>query len=77
MAKNCQSPDTFYPERYLEDPELPDPHSFVFGFGRRYVLKSINHHVLPYVSDVFAFFGVEYAPGDILPILVSGWLPLI
>ncbi|KAF4586172.1 hypothetical protein EYR38_010446 [Pleurotus pulmonarius] len=35
MAKNCQSPDTFYPERYLEDPELPDPHSFVFGFGRR------------------------------------------
>ncbi|KAL0952779.1 hypothetical protein HGRIS_007003 [Hohenbuehelia grisea] len=35
MSRNCASPDQFYPERYVEEPDLPDPRNMVFGFGRR------------------------------------------
>nr|BAK09491.1 cytochrome P450 [Postia placenta] len=28
-------PEEFYPERFEERPDLPDPRKFVFGFGRR------------------------------------------
>lgn len=39
------NPNTFYPERFMEvvDTETQakrDPRSYVFGFGRRYVLRS-------------------------------------
>ncbi|KAH6912002.1 cytochrome P450 [Coprinopsis sp. MPI-PUGE-AT-0042] len=27
--------EAFYPERYIEDPNLPDPKTIIFGFGRR------------------------------------------
>ncbi|KAJ8508820.1 hypothetical protein ONZ45_g8943 [Pleurotus djamor] len=39
ISKNCVSPDRFYPERFMEDPDLPDPRSYIFGFGRRSALR--------------------------------------
>ncbi|TFK67985.1 cytochrome P450 [Pluteus cervinus] len=35
ILKDVPDPDTFRPERYLEDPELMDPRTVIFGFGRR------------------------------------------
>ncbi|EAU87749.2 cytochrome P450 [Coprinopsis cinerea okayama7 len=35
ILRDCPNSDAFYPERYLEDPSLPDPKTIIFGFGRR------------------------------------------
>ena len=35
--KMYPSPETFNPERF-DDPEVLDPHQYIFGFGRRYDL---------------------------------------
>ncbi|TFK29092.1 cytochrome P450 [Coprinopsis marcescibilis] len=35
ILQDCSKSEVFYPERYLEDPSLPDPKSIIFGFGRR------------------------------------------
>ncbi|KAF9005425.1 cytochrome P450 [Cyathus striatus] len=35
ISKECDNPDLFRPERYIEDPSLVDPQEFAFGFGRR------------------------------------------
>jgi len=35
VMQACPQPDVLRPERTTEDPNLPDPHEFVFGFGRR------------------------------------------
>lgn len=51
MLHNCSQPDLFYPERYLDGSDLPDPREVVFGFGRRSVrscavvsLQQLNIH---------------------------------
>lgn len=36
MLQQCSEPESFRPERYLDNAEnLPDPRELVFGFGRR------------------------------------------
>ncbi|KAJ8075173.1 hypothetical protein PM082_019501 [Marasmius tenuissimus] len=35
ILRSCSRPDDFYPERYIEEPDLIDPCEVVFGFGRR------------------------------------------
>ena len=35
ILRDCIDPDTFCPQRYLNDDSLPDPFEVIFGFGRR------------------------------------------
>ncbi|KAF5375444.1 hypothetical protein D9615_007975 [Tricholomella constricta] len=35
ILHDCFQPDVLYPERYIENSDLPDPREVVFGFGRR------------------------------------------
>ena len=35
ILQDCPQPDIFWPERYLNDPNLLDPLTVIFGFGRR------------------------------------------
>ncbi|CAA7262652.1 unnamed protein product [Cyclocybe aegerita] len=35
IMRDCDQPEVFRPQRYLDDGELPDPFGIVFGFGRR------------------------------------------
>lgn len=35
ILRDCEEPDRFHPERYLDDSTLPNPFDVVFGFGRR------------------------------------------
>lgn len=35
MSQQCETPEEFMPERYMNDPTLCDPRDLVFGFGRR------------------------------------------
>jgi cytochrome P450 len=35
MSQQCEKPEEFVPERYMNDPTLFDPRDLVFGFGRR------------------------------------------
>jgi len=35
MMQACPQPEVFRPERFMEDPETPDPLEVIFGFGRR------------------------------------------
>ncbi|KAF9444950.1 cytochrome P450 [Macrolepiota fuliginosa MF-IS2] len=35
ILQDCEKPNEFIPERYMENPDLPDPHTVIFGFGRR------------------------------------------
>ena len=42
-------PESFKPERFLKDgkinPEVQDPNTFVFGYGRRSVLSASDFYV--------------------------------
>jgi hypothetical protein len=33
-----RSPEKFMPDRFVDDPNVPDPRDFAFGFGRRLVV---------------------------------------
>ncbi|PPQ90193.1 LOW QUALITY PROTEIN: hypothetical protein CVT25_001373 [Psilocybe cyanescens] len=35
ILRDCNEPDVFRPQRYLDDETLPDPLGVIFGFGRR------------------------------------------
>uniref|UniRef100_A0A8H8CJB8 Cytochrome P450 n=1 Tax=Psilocybe cubensis TaxID=181762 RepID=A0A8H8CJB8_PSICU len=35
ILRDCDEPDAFKPQRYLDDETLPDPLGVIFGFGRR------------------------------------------
>lgn len=41
-----RSPEKFIPDRFVDEPNLPDPRDFAFGFGRRSV------HVFPTTDRV-------------------------
>ncbi|KAF7759803.1 hypothetical protein Agabi119p4_11498 [Agaricus bisporus var. burnettii] len=35
ILHDCDAPTEFNPERYIKNPDLPDPRTVIFGFGRR------------------------------------------
>lgn len=35
ILHDCDAPLEFNPERYIKNPDLPDPRTVIFGFGRR------------------------------------------
>lgn len=37
ILHDCDAPLEFNPERYIKNPDLPDPRTVIFGFGRRSV----------------------------------------
>jgi hypothetical protein len=39
MSQSCTQPEMFRPERFMDEANLTDPLTTVFGFGRRYDLS--------------------------------------
>lgn len=35
ILQDCDKPNEFIPERYINNNKLPNPHTVIFGFGRR------------------------------------------
>ena len=54
--KVYEDPEEFRPERFLKDgrmdPHVRDPYSFVFGFGRRYVVGAARANPPTLTSDI-------------------------
>lgn len=42
ILQDCDQPNEFIPERYMENPDLPDPRTVIFGFGRRYDVTLVS-----------------------------------
>jgi cytochrome P450 len=46
-----KNPQQFQPQRFLDNPSLPDPSALAFGFGRRYAITNSSQKR---VNSVFA-----------------------